>query len=511
MTENAPPGFAPPDSSHNQPPRGFDYTVAELAAAVKAAVERGFGTVRVRGEISGFKRYSSGHGYFRLKDADAVLEAVIWRGNLQRLALAPEDGMDVILTGRLTTYGPRSQYQIVVEAVELAGEGALLKLIEERKRRLEAEGLFDPARKKPIPFLPRVIGVVTSPTGAVIRDILHRVRERFPAHVLIWPASVQGERAAADIVAGIRGFNALAPGGAVPRPDVLIVARGGGSLEDLMAFNDEAVVRAAASSVVPLIAAVGHETDTTLIDHAADLRAPTPTAAAERAVPVRADLLARVGEAGLRLHGGASRLVDVRRTRVLAAARGLPDPVRMLAEALRRGDEAGERLGLALARLVETRRHRLEKPDDPRRALARLVREKSLALAAVAARLRPGPLRQEASRQRAALDRAAVSLRRAGQRGLADRRRRLAAASSLLESCSYASVLKRGFAVVRDAAGQPVTAAGDAAPGARVTLEWRDGRRAATLAGAPASGGASVSAGKAGPSRAATGRQGRLL
>lgn len=256
-------------------------TVSELSFALKRTVEEAFGRVRVRGEISSFKRAASGHLYFSLKDADALIDAVVWRGTAGGFALRPEDGMEVIATGRLTTYPGRSRYQIVIESLELAGQGALLKLIEERRKKLEAEGLFDPARKRPLPYLPEVIGVVTSPTGAVIRDILHRLADRFPRHVLIWPVLVQGEGAAQQIAAAIAGFNRLAPGGAVPRPDLLIVARGGGSLEDLMAFNEEIVVRAAAASEIPLIAAVGHETDTTLIDFAADRRAPTPTAAAE--------------------------------------------------------------------------------------------------------------------------------------------------------------------------------------------------------------------------------------
>ena len=259
-----------------------EFTVAELSQAVKRTIEGGFARVRVRGEVSGFKRAASGHLYMALKDEEAVLDAVCWRGVAARLALVPEDGLEVIATGRLTTYPGRSKYQIVIEQLELAGEGALLKLLEERRKKLAGEGLFDEARKQPLPFLPEVIGVVTSPTGAVIRDILHRLADRFPRPVLIWPVLVQGDGAAEQIAAAIAGFNALEDGGPVPRPDLLIVARGGGSLEDLWAFNEEVVVRAAAASAIPLISAVGHETDTTLIDFAADHRAPTPTAAAGR-------------------------------------------------------------------------------------------------------------------------------------------------------------------------------------------------------------------------------------
>ncbi|HSK41782.1 MAG TPA: exodeoxyribonuclease VII large subunit, partial [Arenibaculum sp.] len=273
-----------------------EVTVGELSRRLKRTIEETFGYVRVRGEISQPKRHGSGHVYLRLKDEAAVIEAVCWKGTAARLSVRPEEGLEVVCTGRLTTYPGRSQYQLVIETMELAGEGALLKMLEERKRRLAAEGLFDPGRKKPLPFLPDVIGVVTSPTGAVIRDILHRLADRFPRHVLIWPVAVQGEAAASQVAAAIEGFNRLPEAGAgpVPRPDLLIVARGGGSLEDLMPFNEEVVVRAAAASRIPLISAVGHETDTTLIDYAADRRAPTPSAAAEMAVPVRVEILAQV-------------------------------------------------------------------------------------------------------------------------------------------------------------------------------------------------------------------------
>src|SRR5436305_13554358 len=294
----------------NQP----EYTVSELSAALKRSIEDGFAQVRVRGEISGFKRHGSGHCYFALKDADAVLDAVCWRMTAIRLTLQPEDGMEVVCSGRLTTYPGRSKYQLVVDSVELAGKGALLKLLEERRQRLAAEGLFDAERKKKLPFLPEVIGIVTSPTGAVIRDILHRLADRFPRRVLLWPVAVQGEGSAQQVAAAIAGFNRIAAGGpgnnGLPRPDLIIVARGGGSLEDLMAFNEEIVVRAAAASAIPLISAVGHETDTTLIDYASDRRAPTPTAAAEMAVPVRLDLIAELGGKAGRLAGGLSRLLS---------------------------------------------------------------------------------------------------------------------------------------------------------------------------------------------------------
>src|SRR5215469_7742286 len=303
-----------------------EYTVSEISQAVKRTLETDFGHVRVRGEISGCKRVASGHCYLTLKDAESNLDGVIWRTGFGRLAVKPEDGMDVVCTGRITTYPGRSKYQLIIEAIELAGVGALLKLLEERKKKLVAEGLFDESRKRKLPFLPDVIGVVTSPTGAVIRDILHRLADRFPRRVLVWPVAVQGEGAAAQVAAAIAGFNRLAPSGAVPRPDLIIVARGGGSLEDLMAFNEEGVVRAVSASTIPLISAVGHETDTTLIDHASDRRAPTPTAAAEMAVPVRLDLVAELDGKAARLTRGLSRVFDERRLNLTGLARGLPDP-----------------------------------------------------------------------------------------------------------------------------------------------------------------------------------------
>src|ERR1700691_2926713 len=300
-----------------------EYSVSELSQAVKRNIESDFGHVRVRGEVSGFKRHTSGHCYLSLKDADAVLDAVIWRPLAQRLSLKPEDGMEVVCTGRMTTYASRSKYQLVIEAVELAGIGALLKMLEERRKKLAAEGLFDESRKRKLPYLPEVIGVVTSPTGAVIRDILHRLADRFPRRVVLWPVSVEGEGAAAQVAAAIGGFNRLDPGGVVPRPDLIIVARGGGSLEDLMAFNEEIVVRAAAACRIPLISAVAHETDTTHIDFASDRRAPTPTAAAEMAIPARADLLADLAHTAGRLAGGEGDLARVRRLRPIPGRSGV--------------------------------------------------------------------------------------------------------------------------------------------------------------------------------------------
>src|SRR3977135_1385243 len=313
-----------------------EFTVSELSFALKREIETAFPRVRVRGEISQPSFPRSGHCYFRLKDENAVLDGVAWKGTIPRLGLKIEEGMEVIATGHLTPYAGSSRYQIIVDRLELAGEGALLKLLEDRRKRLQAEGLFDLARKRPLPFLPEVVGVVPSPSGAVIRDILHRLADRFPRHVLVWPVAVQGEGAVVQIAAAIEGFNRLAPTGSAPRPDLVIVARGGGSLEDLMPFNEEIVVRAAAASAIPLISAVGHETDTTLIDHASDRRAPTPTAAAEMAVPVRLDLIAELGGKAARLTGGLSRLFTERRLQLGGLARGLPDPQDLLGAAAQR-------------------------------------------------------------------------------------------------------------------------------------------------------------------------------
>ena len=342
-----------------------EFTVSELSFALKREIETAFPRVRVRGEISQPSFPRSGHCYFRLKDENAVIDGVCWKGTIPRLGIRIEEGLEVIATGRLTTYAGSSRYQIIVDRLELAGEGALLKLLEDRRKKLAAEGLFDAERKRALPFLPEVVGVVTSPSGAVIRDILHRISDRFPRRVLVWPVAVQGEKAAGEVAAAIAGFNRLPEEGPVPRPDVLIVARGGGSLEDLWAFNEEIVVRAAAASTIPLISAVGHETDTTLIDFASDRRAPTPTAAAEMAVPVRADLIAQTLDFGKRTIACMNRVLREAALAVTGLARGLGDPLRLIEERQQRLDVSGERLALATRGLVERRGHAL--------AAARLV------------------------------------------------------------------------------------------------------------------------------------------
>ncbi|MBI1208046.1 MAG: exodeoxyribonuclease VII large subunit [Azospirillum sp.] len=463
-----------------------EFTVGELARALKRTVEDAYGFVRVRGEISQPKRHSSGHLYLRLKDAEAVIEAVCWRGAAGRLAVRPEEGLEVICSGRLTTYPGRSQYQLIIESMELAGEGALLKMLEERKRRLAAEGLFDAARKRKLPYLPTVIGVITSPTGAVIRDILHRLADRFPRHVLLWPVAVQGEQSAVQVAAAIAGFNRLDAGGPVPRPDLLIVARGGGSLEDLMPFNEEIVVRAAATSVIPLISAVGHETDTTLIDLAADLRAPTPTAAAELAVPVRVELVGQVLDFERRQFGAFDRLIAQARTRLEGLGRGLGDPRALIEERSQRLDDRAERLQLAVAALVERSRTRLA-PEA--RALGGALRQAVQAALnrcdRVAARLSLAPLRRRLDDAAARVHDLGPRLDRAADHGQAERAAKLRGLGQLLESYSYRGVLARGFVLVTDRDRHPVTAAAQAHGGQAVTLAFHDGDIAAVIGGTP--------------------------
>ncbi|MEJ2020076.1 MAG: exodeoxyribonuclease VII large subunit, partial [Maritimibacter sp.] len=355
--------FEDPDTPQNtsNATNAPEFTVSELSGAVKRMVEGEFGHVRVRAELGRVSRPRSGHVYLDLKDDRSVLAGVIWKGVASRLATQPEEGMEVIATGRLTTFPGQSKYQMVVEDIAPAGMGALMAMLEKRKAMLAGEGLFAPERKRPIPFLPEVIGVVTSPSGAVIRDILHRLRDRFPRKVLIWPAAVQGERCAPEIVRGIEGFNAMEPGGVLPRPDLIIVARGGGSLEDLWGFNDEAVVRAAAASAIPLISAVGHETDTTLIDFASDQRAPTPTAAAELAVPVRRELMAWAAEQEARLTQALTQGITRRGQRLADLSRALPRPQMLLEGPSQRLDRASDRLPAALTTLTRNGHLRLSR------------------------------------------------------------------------------------------------------------------------------------------------------
>jgi len=458
---------------HNIP----EYTVSELAFAVRRVVEDGFGRVRVRGELSGYRRNQSGHAYFSLKDARAVLEAVCWRGTV-RLSFEPEDGLEVVCTGRLTTYPARSRYQIVVEAMEPAGLGALMAMLEERRRRLEAEGLFAPERKQKLPFLPEVVGVVTSPVGAVIRDILHRLAERFPRRVILWPVPVQGEGAAERIAEAILGFARLPPGGPVPRPDVLIVARGGGSLEDLMPFNEEIVVRAAAACTIPLISAVGHETDTTLIDHAADVRAPTPTAAAEMAVPVRIELAHRLMTLQERLDHALERRLDALAHRLQAAVRGLPDPVRELALARQRLDDLAERLALRTPDrvLAERARDLAHLAERAGRAVEAVLERAELRSGALSRRLHRELVDARIGEGARTLVREARRLRAAAQALVSLLEERAAALGRALESLSHRRVLERGYALVRRADdGRLVPSRAAAEKIAAFEVEFHDG------------------------------------
>ncbi len=466
----------------------IEVTVTELAFALKKTLENTYGRVRVRGEVLELARPRSGHIYFKLKDEKASIDAVCWKGVQSRLRYPPEEGMEVIATGKITSYPPRSTYQIIIENIEPAGEGALLAQLDKLRRKLAAEGLFDDERKQDLPYLPEVIGVVTSASGAVFRDILHRLRERFPRRVLLWPVLVQGKGAAEQIAAAIEGFNALAQDGAIPRPDLLIVGRGGGSLEDLWAFNEEVVVRATAASDIPLISAVGHETDTTLIDFASDLRAPTPTAAAEFAVPVREELLETVAEWQRRLVGGQARMLTDRRTALRSAARGLRDPRDLLNVAQQRFDDAGGRLKRALRHGLDRKRHLLEQAGGG----ARLARALSMdisrhrdAFADPAARLHPclvmGGLNEASGR----LARLGLALRPAALRRFESLGSQLDASARLLEGLSYQNVLMRGFALIRDNAGLPVKDAGGTLPGMDLVLEFHDGSVAAKVLDGP--------------------------
>ncbi|TNC74616.1 exodeoxyribonuclease VII large subunit [Rubellimicrobium roseum] len=504
-----------------------EYSVSEISGAVKRMVEGEFAFVRVRGEIGRVSRPASGHLYFDLKDGNSVLAAVSWKGNAARLSARPEEGMEMVAVGRLTTFPGQSKYQMIVEDLAPAGVGALMAQLEARRKALGAEGLFDPARKKPIPYLPDVIGVVTSPSGAVIRDILHRLRDRFPRQVLVWPVAVQGAACAPEVARAVKGFNALPEGGPIPRPDLLIVARGGGSIEDLWGFNEEAVVRAVAASKIPVISAVGHETDTTLCDFAADLRAPTPTAAAEMAVPVRAELVERVAVLGARA-GRALRFgVDRRRQRLGDLARALPRGEAIIGQAQQRVDFLGARLPLALRSVTGRRRVQLADlrigtgvlvralRDGRRRvdvageslapALARTARDAQRELEDLSARLdraqaarlrfrsdtlgRLGPRLDPAARRalgESATDfaRVAGGLTPALPLGrIARLREGLSALDRLRETLGYKETLKRGFAVVR-AEGQVVTSAEAAAKAAALEIEFADGRM--TVGGKPA-------------------------
>ncbi|MFL5065505.1 MAG: exodeoxyribonuclease VII large subunit [Xanthobacteraceae bacterium] len=492
-----------------------ELTVSELSASLKRTLEDAFGYVRVRGELGNVKYHSSGHIYLDLKDDKACLAGVIWRLTAQRIKVKLEAGLEVVVTGRITTYPGQSKYQIVIETLEPAGLGALMALLEERKRKLAAEGLFEAARKQLLPFLPEVVGVITSPTGAVIRDILHRLADRFPRRVVVWPVKVQGDGAAEQVAAAIHGFNALATAGAIARADVLIVARGGGSLEDLWAFNEEIVARAAAASLIPLISAVGHETDVTLIDFAADKRAPTPTAAAEMAVPVRAVLFALVDGLARRRIACWLRGMEARRKELRAAARALPTAETLLATPRQRLDAAADRLPRALkanAQIHHTQFSRVAARlhPAPLRAHTRRCRETVATLNARAGRAMTVLRQRRRERFGSIATRLSVALRtnveaqrshiarcRERTQALAARADRAARtlilhkaavldrAAGLLDALSYRGVLARGFALVRDRERRPLRSATEVSPGLALDIEFADGRVAARAEGAP--------------------------
>ncbi len=492
-----------PATSGNSP----EFTVSELSGAVKRVIEGEFGLVRVRGEIGRVSRPASGHMYFDLKDDRSVIAAISWKGQVAKMQVRPEEGMEVIATGRMTTFPGQSKYQLIVEDIAPAGAGALMAMLEARRKALAAEGLFDAARKRPLPYLPKVIGVVTSPSGAVIRDILHRLRDRFPRHVLVWPVAVQGQACAPEVAAAIRGFNAIAPGGAVPRPDLIIVARGGGSLEDLWGFNEEIVVRAAAESRIPLISAVGHETDTTLIDYASDRRAPTPTAAAEMAVPVRMELLAGLDGQAARLSRAIVQTVGLRGQRLRDLGRALPRLDTLTQAAAQRFDLWSGRLGGALVLATSAKRSALDRVAAPMRprllldlvarrgdrleergraltqAQTRRMDRASERLALMSQRLAPALDRAFADagrdilRSRDKLTGLDARLQAAPKLRLVDLGKRLDALDRTRQTLGYAETLRRGYAVVRSADGVVTTKAAAETAGA-LEIEFHDGRLA---------------------------------
>ena len=473
-----------PATGENAP----EFSVSELSGAIKRVIEGEFGHVRVKGEIGRVSRPRSGHIYMDLKDDRAVIAGIIWKGVATRLAVQPEEGMEVVATGRLTTFPGQSRYQIIIEDIRPAGIGALMAMLEKRKTQLAGEGLFAPERKKPVPYLPEVIGVVTSPSGAVIRDILHRLRDRFPRKVLIWPVAVQGEKCAPEVTRAIEGFNALTPGGALPRPDLIIVARGGGSIEDLWGFNEESVVRAAAASDIPLISAVGHETDTTLIDYASDKRAPTPTAAAELAVPVRLELLAWLETQSARLSQALSGGIERRGQRLRDVSRALPR-VETLTEGPRQKlDTWGERLPAALIRSVQARRVKLSEASGALRPglLRRAIESDRQRVNNMGARLNLHALQADVARKAGDLVRLAARFSDVAHRQNQGWRDRLNAMDRLRETLGYKATLQRGYAVVRGD-GEVVTTRVAAGKSGSIEIEFSDGRWEIGKAAAPAS------------------------
>jgi len=494
---------APASAADNARP----YSVSELAGALKRTLEDAYGFVRLRGEVSKVTRHASGHVYLSLKDERACIDGVVWKGSVRGLKVQPEHGMEVVVTGRITTYPASSKYQIVIETLELAGVGALLAQLERLKAKLAGEGLFTAERKRAIPRMPRVIGVVTSPTGAVIRDILHRIRDRWPCRVIVWPVVVQGDQAAAQVARAIQGFERLTPGGPVPRPDVVIVARGGGSIEDLWPFNDEALARMVAAATIPIISAVGHETDTTLIDYVSDRRAPTPTAAAEMATPVFTELKAAVSDFDRRLNRCAGRMLEERRHRLSAAARGLPRPADVLAIASQRFDLAAGRLGAALSRNTAVHERDLVRTSArltpgllkrPYLLKAERLTDQSRRLNAAVGRVR------EHAARRARLPELALRLQQALRARLVREAERTASLGQLLASLDPNRPLKRGFARVHAADGSLVRRAADLSAADAVRLVFADGERGAVVTDGTAQGTAQDMAKPAKPAKAKT-------
>lgn len=462
-----------PDEGENAP----EFSVTEISGALKRTIEGAFGRVRVRGEVGRVMLARSGHLYFDVKDDRSVIAAVSWKGQVSKFSIMPEEGMEVVVTGKLTTFGSQSKYQINVDDVSVAGEGALMAMLEKRKKQLASEGLFAPERKEPLPYLPEVIGVVTSPTGAVIRDILHRLRDRFPRKVLIWPVVVQGEQCAGQVAAAIKGFNALTPGGAVPRPDLLIVARGGGSIEDLWGFNEEIVARAAADSAIPLISAVGHETDTTLIDFVSDQRAPTPTAAAEMAVPVRLDLLGWTDEQAARLTRSLSDGILRRGQRLRDLSRALPRADSLLQTPTQRLDSVSNRLPQALKAGVQNRRIELGKRTGSLRAstLDHMIKSKREALGRRSDRLSPLAFNREIARHKDKIGDLSRRLSEVSDRKVQTLKERLAGLDRMRETLGYHATLERGYAVVRGD-GALITNTKSAKKASEIEIEFADGR-----------------------------------
>lgn len=489
------------DQSHNETGNQPVFSLSELSQAIKRSIES-FDTIRVRAEIAECRQWSSGHIYFKLKDDNNILEAVIWKNMVPRIAMKPEDGLDVVITGKLTTFSRQSRYQIVVQSLEMAGEGAFLKQLEERRKRLLAEGLFDSDRKKILPVLPRVIGVVTSPKGAVIRDILHRLNDRFPLHVLVWPVLVQGKQAASEITNAVAGFNRLSPESSIPRPDLLIVGRGGGSLEDLMPFNEENVVRAVAASNIPIISAVGHETDHTLCDLAADLRAPTPTAAAEMATPVRNDLMRQCQELALRMDRKIDQVFQKQSDGLRGLLRAMSDPEQTISFRQQRLDGAEDRQMRVITSFISMLSGHIS-------SLADRLPTPAAQIADIQSRTGQIMLRLDRAHDQMT-DRLIDGLRRIGdqlpdpqavlsykqhQTAMIDNRltsrqeqiferinAKLDQLGRLLDASSYQKVLARGFALVSDAVdGQILKTAKETKSSNKVMLSFADGKILASV------------------------------